>query len=128
MEDSYTFDDSYAFDETDTDSWSSPADDSAREHLETQDESPSKERSKLSLAQKLWFALRSLASWKEKARAKQEKIRSLEQIIRNLLPSRENWKERAIQAEKQLKAHTASADQAGQTKISSKQTIISSRE
>ena len=130
MEDSYVFEDSCTFIEDEAGIWPS-SDGSVQEHLETLDEpvEPSSEkRSEMSLPRKLWYALESLASWREKARVKQERIRVLEQRVRDLIESRANWKEKAIQAEKQPKGHTASADQAAQTKPSLKQTIISSRE
>lgn len=131
MEDSYIFDSPCALiDETDT--WSSP-DDSVQEYLETQDEPvepPLEVCSEMSPARKLWYALSSLALWRRKAQVKQEKIRILEQRIRDLTESRANWREKANQAERQLKIHTISADPAAQTKPESslKQTIVSHRE
>ena len=124
MEDSYAFDDSCAFiDETET--WSS-SDDSVQEHLQTQDGSvapPSEMCSEMSLHRKHWYVLKSLASWRESARVKQERIRVLEQRVRDLIESRANWKKKATQAEKQLKVHAPSEDQA-ETKPCLKQTSI----
>lgn len=42
--------------------------------------------------------------WKEKALEKQTKVRNLEIKVRDLLNSRENWKIRALAAEKELKS------------------------
>ena len=42
-------------------------------------------------------------SWKEKALDRQQKIRALEIKVRDLSVSRENWKQRALAAELQLK-------------------------
>ena len=131
MEDSYVSEDSCTLiDESDI--WYSSADGSV--HLEVQDKStePSTENlSEMSLHGRLWYALRSLAVWREKARVKQKKIRLLEQNNRDLRKSRDNYKEKLAQAEdklaqaeEQLKAHAASADQAAPTEASSKQTII----
>ena len=41
--------------------------------------------------------------WKEKALDRQQKIRALEIKVRDLSVSRENWKQRALAAELQLK-------------------------
>lgn len=41
--------------------------------------------------------------WKEKALDRQKKIRALEIKVRDLSVSRENWKQRALAAELQLK-------------------------
>ena len=42
-------------------------------------------------------------SWKEKALARQKKVRALEIKVRDLSVSREHWKQRALAAELQLK-------------------------
>ena len=131
MEDSYVSDDSYSLiDEVDV--WSS-ADDSAQEaqeHLEIQSEASEADEPppRMSPARKLYFAVKSLSCWREKARVKQEKNRSLEKTNRDLSLSRDNWKNKAIQIEKQLKALAASKGLAAQKKVSFKQTIISIRE
>lgn len=131
MQDTYVSQDPCAFiDETDT--WSS--DDSVQEvqeHLETRDESielPTGTCSEMSPARKLWYALKSLASWREKARVKQERIRVLEQRVRDLTESRANWKKKASQAEKQINVHAVSGDQTAQTKSSLKLNTILRRE
>jgi len=41
--------------------------------------------------------------WKEKALEKQKKVRALEIKVRDLSESRENWKERALAAEAEIK-------------------------
>lgn len=41
-------------------------------------------------------------NWKEKALEKQKKLRALEIKVRDLLASRENWKTRALIAESKL--------------------------
>ena len=43
------------------------------------------------------------ALWKQKALDRQQKIRALEIKIRDLSSSRQNWKQRALEAELQLK-------------------------
>ena len=48
-----------------------------------------------------WFA-ESRDNWKEKALSRQKELRALEIKIRDLENSRENWKERAKKAEKEL--------------------------
>ena len=87
------------------------------------DEAPLKDCPEMSLARKLWYTARSLSWMKEKARVKQEANRSMEKKIRDLSRSREKWKQRALQAEKQVKVH-AELDQAFGTEPSLKQTVI----
>ena len=86
------------------------------------DETPLEDRPEMSLARKLWYTARSLSWLKEKARAKQETNRFLEKKIRDLSRSREKWKQRALQAEKQVKVH-AELDQVVETETSLKQTM-----
>lgn len=43
----------------------------------------------------------SREQWKERAAAKQKKLRALEVKVRDLSASRDHWKERALNAEKQ---------------------------
>lgn len=44
---------------------------------------------------------KSREQWKERAAAKQKKLRAMEVKVRDLSASRDHWKERAILAEKQ---------------------------
>jgi len=70
------------------------------------DEAPLAGRSEMSLARKFWYTARSLSWWKENARVKQEKNRSMERKIQDLCRSRDMWKQRAVDAENRVKAHT----------------------
>ena len=49
-------------------------------------------------------------SWKEKALDRQKKVRALEIKVRDLSVSRENWKQRALAAESQLKQQNLAAE------------------
>ena len=81
-------------------------------------------RSPMSLARKLWYTARSLSWWKAKAQVKQEKNRSMEKKIQDLTKSRDKWRQRAVDAEKQVKAHAEPANQV-QTEASLKQNRFS---
>jgi hypothetical protein len=48
--------------------------------------------------------------WKEKALDRQKKVRALEIKVRDLSVSRENWKQRALAAESQLKQQNLAAE------------------
>ena len=127
--DSYVSDDMSAFiDETETEAWFS-ADDLVPGHLESQNEEfpedlSTEEPPKMSLYQRLWHTLRSRATWREKARVKQERIRFLEKKIRDLDHSRENWRQRALLSEKQVRANSESGDKVARSKAFLKQTIF----
>ena len=86
-------------------------------------ETPLEVRSRMSLARRLWYTARSLSWWKGKALVKQEKNRSLEKKIQDLSRSRDKWKQRAVDAEKQVKAHAEQVNHA-QAESSLKQTLI----
>lgn len=45
---------------------------------------------------------KSREQWKERAAAKQKKLRAMEVKVRDLSASRDHWKQRAMLAEKQL--------------------------
>ena len=128
MEDSFnSYDMNASIDETEVHSFT--GNDSAVENLVSQDgghsgEASSEGRSGMSLARKLWYTARSLSRWKEKAQVKQEKNRSMEKRVQDLSRSRDKWKQRAVDAEKQLKAHTE-LENLVQTEASLKQTLIS---
>jgi len=49
-------------------------------------------------------------NWREKALEKQAKVRALEIKVRDLSDSRENWKARAMAAERTLKEQNSQGD------------------
>jgi hypothetical protein len=52
-------------------------------------------------------------NWREKALEKQAKVRALEIKVRDLSDSRENWKARAMAAERTLKEQNSQGDLSG---------------
>ena len=133
--DSYVSDDmSVLIDVTETEAWLS-ADDLAIGYLENKNEElpdvlSTEEQSKRSLANRFWYTARSLVTWREKARVKQEKIRFLEKKILDLIDSRENWKQRALHllSEKQGRTDAPSRSKVVRSEASLKQTLLSLRE